>query len=78
MKKPNVNTSIIQQFIKRYESAVLTKNKDIRISTEEASQLITSLVGLMSFYLEENMNQKENKEEVFSISLDLGTFKKLS
>lgn len=76
MKKPNVNTSIISQFVKRYETAVLTKNKDIRLSIEEASQLVSSLTGLLSFYLEENINKKEDKEEIFELNLDLGTFKK--
>ncbi|MEM5877550.1 MAG: hypothetical protein QXF12_01595 [Candidatus Aenigmatarchaeota archaeon] len=86
MKKIEIHndTKIIDEFIKKYERALITKSKDIRLTIEEASLLVSSLTKLL---LQNNsryyQNQEKNniteksdsgKEEIINIKLDFGYF----
>lgn len=70
-------------FIKKYQSSLTAKRGDVRLSTEEAGLLISSIFSLL--LNRENNSEKrdeekreEKREEKFSINFDQGFFKKNS
>lgn len=87
MKKIEIqnDTKIIDEFIKKYERALITKSKDIRLTIEEASLLVSSLTKMLLQNNGRNHQKQEksniiekndstSKEEIINIKLDFGYF----
>lgn len=79
----NLDLDSIHKFNKRYASAVASKNKDIRLSIEEAGLLNSAILSLLSINIEDLINnlnndndKKETNTEVLDIKMDAGSFKK--
>lgn len=81
----NFNIQPILNFTKRYESAVIGKSKEIRLTIEEAGILNASIAKLLSLKLDEvysylgaqNLTpvQETNKIETLEVFMDAGSFK---
>ena len=89
MKKTEINIQPITAFTKRYENAVVSKSREIRLSIEEAGLLNAAMVNLLSNNIDEilktiissdnsveNQNQNQNENDVIAIKMDAGSFKK--
>lgn len=77
LKNIKTQTGSIENFIKRYRTAITQRNKDLRITVEEAGLIISEITELLS-RLEEKADTTPQKkeEETIRIEFDAGSFKK--
>lgn len=79
-KNLKIQTTAIDNLIKRHKSAVVQRSKDIRITVDEASLIIGEISQILA-KLEElsaknSSKPAEKKEETIQIDFDAGSFRK--
>lgn len=84
MSKQEINLKPINLFIKRYENAIASRSKEIRLSIEEAGLLNAALVNLLTNNINDiynsmlesakNITTVENAD-IIEIKMDAGSFK---
>ena len=79
--KDHIDIQPILKFNKRYNSAITSKSKEIRLTIEEAGLLNSALSSLLSVNISEVLNgqQESNNpsksDDVIDLKLDAGSFK---
>jgi hypothetical protein len=81
----NLDLKFLENLIKRYETAIKNKNKEVRFSIEEMSLIVSSIAKILIYAKNlEEIENKENKdsktqkqnEDIIEINIDSGFFKK--
>lgn len=76
MTKEPINTNVLESFIKSVKLADNQKQKEIRLETQHAKNIVFALslvLARLHCNLEEVINKKENpNEDVISINIDAG------
>lgn len=71
------DTKYLEDFIKKYENALKIKSKDIRLTIDEASLIVSTLTKMLLNKKEhEKINDKKEDKEIIKVDLDIGFFKK--
>lgn len=72
------DTKHLEDFIKKYEYALKSKSKDIRLTIEEASLIVSTMVKMFLSNKKgpENSTEKKENNELIKVDLDFGYFKK--
>ncbi len=74
------NIKHLENFIKKYENALTIKSKDLRLTIEEASLIVSAITKILLINHdnkeEEKSSEKKENKETIKIDLDFGFFKK--
>lgn len=84
MSNQEINLKPINLFTKRYESAITSRSKEIRLSIEEAGLLNAVLVNLLTNNINDiynimsesaNSTTTDENMDIIEIQMDAGSFK---